>query len=230
MVRILVFSCAITIASCSGIARADAKLLIVGASGGTGSRALQGILDVGYKPQQLRVLTRDPSKPALVPLRELGVELCVGDLEKPASLAGISSACTGCYIHSTAGDTKRLDTGEVTRASNLAAALVADGAVSAVAFNSAAAEPGHGVVRIEQKHAVEDILSAEYGLPATHLRANLFMEELWKGYTRPKILRGAYPFSLPPTRGVHLTSVRDMGRFAGVCLAHSPPPPSGVFC
>ena len=40
----------------------SAKLLVVGASGGTGSRALRGLLDVGYEPAQLRVLTRDPLK------------------------------------------------------------------------------------------------------------------------------------------------------------------------
>ena len=47
----------------------SAKVLVVGASGGTGSRALRGLLDVGYKPNQLRVLTRNPMKPSLSPLR-----------------------------------------------------------------------------------------------------------------------------------------------------------------
>ena len=86
-------------------------------------------------------------------------------------------------MHSTAGDTKQLDTGEVTRARHLAEALKADGSVSQLAFNSAAAEPEHGVKRIAQKHDVEAVLAKE--LPTTHLRANLFMEELWKSYTRP---------------------------------------------
>lgn len=204
-----------------------AKILVVGASGGTGKRALRGLLDVGYNPEQLRVLTRDPSKESLAPLRDMGMELAPADLEDPASLVGVSASCTGCYVHSTAGDTKKLDTGEVVRAQNLASALRADGSVEQVAFNSAAAEEGHGVVRIAQKHSVEDVFSSgDVGLPATHLRANLFMEELWKSYTRPPILKGSYPFSLPPERPVYLTSVRDMGRLAGACLA-GPPPPAG---
>jgi len=44
------------------------------------------------------------------------------------------------------------------------------------------------------------------------------MEELWKSYTRPAILKGAYPFSLPSDRPVYLTSVRDMGRLAAACI------------
>jgi len=203
-----------------------AKLLVVGASGGTGSRALRGLLDVGYTPAQLAVLTRDPGKPALEPLRNLGVQLVQADLDDPSSLAGIGGSCTGCYVHSTAGDTKELDTGEVSRAQHLAQALRKGGDVAQLVYNSAAAEPTHGVKRIAQKHAVEAVF-AESGLPATHLRANLFMEELWKSYTRPAILKGTYPFSLPSDRPVYLTSVRDMGRLAGACLAGPPPASAG---
>ena len=52
-------------------------------------------------------------------------------------------------------------------------------------------------------------------------------QELWKSYTRPSILKGSYPFSLPPDRPVYLTSVRDMGRLAGACLARAPPVVTG---
>ena len=197
----------------------SARVLVVGASGGTGSRALRGLIDVGYKPSQLRVLTRNPSKPSLEPHRELGIELLGADLDDPTTLRGVANGCTGCYVHSTAGDTKKLDTGEVQRAQHLAASIKESGGLTHVVYNSAAAEPTHGVVRIAQKHAVEDVFSTEFGLPSTCLRANLFMEELWKSYTRPPILKGTYPFSLPPDRAVYLTSVRDMGRLAGACLA-----------
>jgi uncharacterized protein YbjT (DUF2867 family) len=203
----------------------SARLLVVGASGGTGTRALRGLLDVGYQPNQLRVLTRSPSKPSLEPLRQIGIELCAGDLDDPSSLKNVADGCTGCYVHSTAGDTKKLDTGEVERAQHLATRLVQSG-VAHVAYNSAAAEPTHRVVRIAQKHAVEEVFATEHGLPTTCLRANLFMEELWKAYTRPPILKGKYPFSLPPDRAVYLTSVRDMGRVAGACLARADAAPA----
>ena len=59
----------------TGMPTSGKKLLVVGASGGTGMRAIRGLLDVGYEPEQLRILTRDPSKPTLAPLRERGFDL-----------------------------------------------------------------------------------------------------------------------------------------------------------
>ena len=137
----------------TGTPTSGKKLLVVGASGGTGMRAIRGLLDVGYAPEQLRILTRDPSKPTLAPLRERGFDLvaavpphsdhhacapphsdhhaCVfrgrcpsapQDLDDPATLSDVGASCTGCYVHSTAGDTKQLDTGEVSRARHLAEA------------------------------------------------------------------------------------------------------------
>ena len=137
----------------TGMPTSGKKLLVVGASGGTGMRAIRGLLDVGYEPEQLRILTRDPSKPTLAPLRERGFDLvaavpphsdrhacapphsdhhaCVfrgrcpsapQDLDDPATLSDVGASCTGCYVHSTAGDTKQLDTGEVSRARHLAEA------------------------------------------------------------------------------------------------------------
>ena len=101
----------------------------------------------------------------------------------------------------------------------MAAAITAQGGISHVVYNSAAGEEGHGVYRIEQKHNVEKVFLNEYRcIHFTTLRANLFMEELWKDYTRPSILKGKFPFSIPSNRNMYLTSVRDMGRLAGACL------------
>ena len=89
------------------------------------------------------MLTRNPCKASLAPHRQLGIELCEADLDDPATLTGVADGCTGCYVHSTAGDTKKLDTGEVRRAQHLAAALREAGGISHVVYNSAAAEDSH---------------------------------------------------------------------------------------
>jgi hypothetical protein len=62
------------------------------------------------------------------------------------------------------------------------------------------------------------LFAAHKDIQVTSLRANLFMEELWKDYTRPAILKGSFPFSVPSDRPVYLTCVRDMGRLAGKFL------------
>ncbi|KAL7506457.1 hypothetical protein ACHAXN_003737 [Cyclotella atomus] len=93
--------------------------------------------------------------------------------------------------------------------------------VTSIVYNSAAAAKDHGVKRIQQKHDVESILMhhSKYPRHVTCLRANLFMEELWKRYTRPQILKGEYPLPVNRWRKLYLTSVRDMGRLAGTVVA-----------
>jgi len=215
--------------------KSNDKILVVGASGGTGVRALRGLLDVGYSPCQIRILTRNPDKPHLVALRELGFETCQADLEDAASLlpSSLLEDCVGCYIHSTSSDTAKLDTLEVDRAKNLAAAIQAHQQsqpkhpLQSIVYNSAAAEEDHGVYRMAQKHGVEQILkdvavaarhTTSSNIQVTSLRANLFMEEFWKHYTRPAIQKGTFPLSVPSDRPIYLTSVRDMGRLAGTII------------
>ena len=55
----------------------------------------------------------------MIQLQQLGFNLVQADLQRPSSLHGIGKGCYGCYIHATGGDTKELDTSEVSSAQNL---------------------------------------------------------------------------------------------------------------
>jgi uncharacterized protein YbjT (DUF2867 family) len=194
------------------------SILVVGATGTTGLRAIQGLLDVGYKPHQLQIVTRNTSKPKMKQLQKLGFNLVQADLQRPASLRDIGKGCSGCYIHATGGDTKELDNSEVSSAQTLCDALHED--VKSIVYNSAAGAKDHGVTRIQQKHDIETILSKrKCPCRVTSLRANIFGEEIWKEYTRPEILKGKYPLPVSWWRKIYLTSVRDMGRLAGAIIA-----------
>ena len=46
------------------------------------------------------------------------------------------------------------------------------------------------------------------------------MEEFWKQYTRPSILQGRFPFSLPSSQPIHLLCVKDLGRVAAWVITH----------
>ncbi|KAJ8601904.1 hypothetical protein CTAYLR_002691 [Chrysophaeum taylorii] len=190
------------------------SVLCVGVSGGTGPRAVSGLVDAGWHPSQLHILSRDPTSRACLSLRSRGCRIVEADLEDEASLARAIRGARFAYIHGTGGDTRTIDQREVERAGTLAAALKASD-VSLVAYNSAAAEPDHGVARIEQKRECERAFR-DAGLRVCALRANLFMEELWKAYTRPSIIdKQRFTFSVPSGKPMYLTSVRDMGRLAG---------------
>ena len=223
-------------------AHSKETILVVGASGGTGLRALIGLTDVGYIPSQIRIMTRNETKSSILALQQLGFQTCTANLDVPSTLHTAINGCTLCYVHSTSSDTKQLDTAEVDRAQNLARAIISfnynaarggdetmeHSTIRRVVYNSAAASTEDKCIpyRIAQKHAVECVFSNKYivgcgtvaSLSFISLRANLFMEELWKSYTRPAILAGKYPFAIPSTRYVYLTSVRDMGRLAGTVL------------
>jgi hypothetical protein len=249
------------------------KILVVGATGTTGIRALRGLLDV-YDSSNLILLTRDTNKPLILQLKEMGFGVIQADLENEPLLRKQllrrfhddikqQHLWEGCYIHSTSSDTPDLDVLEVSRAQNLCPILMDiakqqnrhvqekdnNGASSTepfvVVYNSAAAPPDHGVRRIAQKHQVEDVFKStildedsitsqpelspsssslltptSQPLVFVSLRANIFMEELWKDYTRPSILGGKYPLPLNGWTPIYLTSVRDMGRLAGLWIRH----------
>ena len=216
--------------------RPRGTILVVGATGSTGFRALQGLLDVGYRPNQLRIVTRNAKSPKSKGLKRAGFSVVQADLERAKTLRGISKGCVGCYVHSTSSDTAELDTAEAARAQNLANSIVSERnqKIQHIVYNSAAAGDNHGVERISQKHEVEDIFARaitaynqqqqkrkrQY-MAFTSLRATIFMEELWKIYTRPQILNGVYPLPVKPSQTIYLVSVRDLGRMAGSLIDES---------
>uniref|UniRef100_A0A7S0TA99 NmrA-like domain-containing protein n=1 Tax=Pseudo-nitzschia delicatissima TaxID=44447 RepID=A0A7S0TA99_9STRA len=194
-------------------------ILVVGATGGTGLRALKGLLDAGCRASQIRLLTRNPANCQHLQ-DSLGISIVQVDLddEDTANLSTALQDCVGCYVHALSGDTRQVTLGGVEKAQRLLEVIQshADPACHVV-MNSAAAEENHGVTRIGEMHAIEQVFRDET-TRFTSLRANLFMEELWKKYTRPSILKGTFPFSVPSDRKIYLTSVRDMGRIAGTCI------------
>jgi len=134
-------------------------VLCVGCSGGTGVRAVRGLLANGLPPSSLRFVTRDPTRPAAQTLAGLGLMPVVADLDDAASLTKLAAGnYDACYVHGTSGDEKKIDEREVLRAAALAAAFAATPKPPLVVYNSASAPDHTGIPRIEQKHAVEDQL------------------------------------------------------------------------
>ena len=207
-----------TLFSGDSSSQSHGPILVVGATGGTGLRALKGLLDAGCQASQIRLLTRNPDN--CQHLESLGVSIFQADLndENAANLSTALQDCVGCYVHALSSDTRQVTLGGVEKAQRLLEAIQshADPACHVV-MNSVAAEENHGVARIGETHAIEQVFRDDT-TQFTSLRANLFMEELWKKYTRPSILKGTFPLSVPSDRKVYLTSVRDMGRIAGTCI------------
>ena len=83
-------------------------VLCVGCSGGTGVRAVRGLIANGLEPSSLRFMTRDPKRPTARTLAGLGLTPVVGDLDDATSLTRLAAGNYGaCYVHGTSGDEKK---------------------------------------------------------------------------------------------------------------------------
>jgi uncharacterized protein YbjT (DUF2867 family) len=203
----------------SPVERTVGKVLLIGVTGGTGGNVVKGFLEQGVT--DLRAVTRkvDPDRPALKRLQNAGVELVAANLDDEASLEPAFAGVSAVYCHATAGDTSKPDPQEIERAKRVAK-VAKQANISHLVYNSAGGADRHsGISHIEQKYRVEQIWQ-QAGLPTTMLRACLFMEEFWKKYTRPSILKGSFPFSVQPNKPLHLITTKDMGRVAAYVMQH----------
>lgn len=195
------------------------KVLLIGVTGGTGGNVVKGFLEQNLT--NLRAITRkiDLDRPALARLHEAGVELVAADLDDQPSLTAALTGVTAVYCHATAGDYAKPDPRAIDRAHRLAEAAQ-QAQVRHFVYNSAGGvERNSGIPHIEQRYQIEQVLQ-QSGLPTTMLRACLFMEEFWKSYTRPSILKGSFPFSVQPDRPLHLITTKDVGRVAAYVIQH----------
>jgi uncharacterized protein YbjT (DUF2867 family) len=195
------------------------KVLLIGVTGGTGGHVVKGFLEQGVT--NLRAITRkiDLNRPSLAKMSEAGVELVEANLDDERSLEAAFAGISHVYCHATSADSAKADPLEVERAKRVAqAAKKAD--IKHFVYNSAGgADRNSGISHIEQKYKVEQILK-EADLPTTMLRACLFMEEFWKKYTRPSILKGTFSFSIQPDKPLHLITTKDMGSIAAYVMKH----------
>jgi len=196
------------------------KVLLIGVTGGTGKNAVKGFLEQGVT--DLRAITRklDLSRPDLSKIGDAGVELVEANLDDEGSLQAALRGISAVYCHGLSADAAKPDPQEIERAHRLARAA-RDAKIEHLVYNSAGGvERNSGVSHIEQKYQVEQIFQ-QAGLPTTMLRACLFMEEFWKKYTRPSILKGVFSFSLQPDRPLHLITTKDLGRIAAYVMKNA---------
>jgi len=196
------------------------KVLLIGVTGGTGKNAVKGFLEQGVT--DLRVITRklDLTRPNLSKIINTGVELVEANLDDEASLGAALRGISAVYCHSLSADAAKPGPQEISRAHRLARAAH-EAKIEHLVYNSAGgADRSSGVSHIEHKYQVEQVFQ-QAGLPTTLLRACLFMEEFWKKYTRPSILKGVFSFSLQPSRPLHLITTKDIGRIAAYVMKNA---------
>lgn len=193
------------------------KIILIGVTGGTGGNVIKGFLEQGIT--NLRVITRkiDLNRPALAQINDAGIELVEANLDDENSLEAAFLDADAIYCHATAPDTAKPQPEEIERAKTVVR-VAKKAQIKHFVYNSAGGvERNTKVSHIQQKAQIEQIIKAG-NLPATMLRACLFMEEFWKKYTRPGILKGSFRFSIQPDKPLHLITTKDMGRVAAYII------------
>ncbi len=195
------------------------KILLIGVTGGTGGNVIKGFLE--QEITNLRAITRcrDLNRPTLKLINDAGIELVEANLDDESSLEAAFTDVEAVYCHATAPDTGKPQPEEIERAKTVVK-IAKQAEIKHFVYNSAGGvDRNTKVSHIQQKAQIEQIIK-DAGLPATMLRACLFMEEFWKKYTRPGILKGTFRFSIQPDKPLHLITTKDMGRIAAYAIKH----------
>lgn len=195
------------------------KILLIGVTGGTGGNVIKGFLE--QEISNLRAITRkiDLNRLTHAQINDAGIELVEANLDDESSLEAAFTDVEAVYCHATAPDTAKPQPEEIERAKTVIK-IAKQAEIKHFVYNSAGGvDRNTKVSHIQQKAQIEQIIK-DANLPATMLRACLFMEEFWKKYTRPGILKGTFRFSIQPDKPLHLITTKDMGRVAAYAIKH----------
>lgn len=193
----------------------DKTILVTGATGQQGGASARHLQARGWC---VRVLTRDPQKPAAQALADAGMEVVQGDLTDRASL---DRALQGVYgVHSVQSYMPRDPGGEINQGKTLADAAKAAGVEHFVYSSAAGADRHTGIAEQESKWEIEQYIRA-LDLPATILRPTFFMDIFTIPFFHQMILAGTWAFGLHPETKVQMIATDDIG--ALVALAFENP-------
>ena len=142
------------------------KILVTGATGSVGGALITNLTAVGA---DVRALVRDESKAQ--GLRDAGVEVVVGDLDKPETLEGAFSGADKVFLLTAPNPN------QVTQARNGFAAAKRAGNPHIVRLSAGAVRDKPGALpRISGQHAETDAELKAFSLPYTILSPHFFMQ------------------------------------------------------
>ncbi|MCJ1357649.1 MAG: hypothetical protein MMC33_007645 [Icmadophila ericetorum] len=207
----------------------DKKVLVVfGATGGQGGSVIKSILGDPKTAEefQIRAVTRDPSKPASVALKEKGCEVVAANLEDKDSLF---AAIKGAYaVFAVTNFWEKMD-GELEKKQgmNIADAckesevqhLIWSSLIHVKRLTKGVLSEVH---HFDAKAEVQDYITS-LSIPATFFQAAFFMSNIPGGMMRPDPTTGAWTFALPiPTNKPSFPLIdtkADTGKFVkGILL------------
>jgi uncharacterized protein YbjT (DUF2867 family) len=191
------------------LASVQRTILVLGATGNQGGATARHLLASGW---HVRVLVRDPNKPAAQALRQDGAEVVQGTIDDRASLEEITQGVYGVFSVQPISSED-----EARQGKNVADAAKAAGVQHFVYTSVGAAERlSHHRINVN-KWEIEQYIQ-RLSLPATILRPVMFMDML----VGPPfgVTRGTLATAIKPDVVSQLIAVDDIGAFAALAFDH----------
>jgi uncharacterized protein YbjT (DUF2867 family) len=190
----------------------EKTVLVLGATGRQGGATARHLLEKGWP---VRVLVRDPNKPAAQALRDEGADVVQGDFDDKESLSTAMRGVHGVFSVQAFGG-PAVD-GEVLQSKGIVDAAKSAGVQHLVYSSVQSAEDFARLGGDTVKWDIEQYVRSS-GLPFTILRPCLFMDDLLgEQYGVPN---GVFSIAFETDVEVGLISSDDIGAFAALALEH----------
>lgn len=193
-------------------------VLVTGATGKQGGAVAKHLLQSSRF--RLRVLVRDPNKPAAKALGEEGAKIVAGDLDDRASLERALDGVYGVYSVQVYRDGKNGESAvdnEIRQGKMLADVAKAAGVQHFVYSSVGSAHRHTEIPHFESKWQIEEYIRA-LKLPYTIVRP-VFLMENWES-NRSSIFNGTLSQPLDPDKPLQQVTVDDVGAFAALAFQH----------
>lgn len=186
-------------------------IFVTGATGKQGGAVVNHLLKNNWK---VRALTRNPNKPEALALKERGIELIKGDMEKPGTFKEVLDGVYGAY--SVQNFWEHGYDGELHQGIAFADAAKEAGVRHFVYSSVGSAHRQTGLSHFESKFVIENHIK-EIGLPYTIFRPVFFMENFL--YMKEMILNGKLKGALEPDIPLQMIAVDNVGTFVEMAFA-----------
>jgi len=191
---------------------ANHTIVVTGATGQQGGATARHLLASGWP---IRILVRDPDKPAVKELAEAGAHVVVGDMLDPDSLRHAFDGAHGVYSVQTWRGPGGI-AAEKQQGFNVAQAAADSGVEHLVYSSVASADRSTGLAHFDSKWEIER-RTAELGIPATILRPVFFMDNFrWQA---SGIMDGRLVQGVKPDTRLQLIAVDDIGGIAAMAFS-----------
>jgi uncharacterized protein YbjT (DUF2867 family) len=191
--------------------KSQRTILVTGATGTQGGAVFRHLQGRGFA---VRVLTRDPEKPAARALAGRGAEVVGGDLNDPASLTRALDESYGVYsVQDSTGGAEA----EIRQGINLADAANRSGVSHLVYSCVGSADQNTGIPHFDSKFRIEEHIKAT-GIRYTIFRPVFFMDNWLR--SKEQIAEGSLAQPLNPETRLQMIAVDDIGAFVAMAFEH----------